>query len=54
MKYLLLCAALFALCLMPTLAWANCSSHYITLPDGRSVVCQTCCQPTGSCQTVCS
>ena len=53
MKALMLCAALFALCLMPALAWANCSSQYITFPDGRHMICQTCCH-LGTCQTVCT
>ena len=34
-------------------AWAGCSMSTLTLPDGRVIMCQTCCLPDGFCQTQC-
>lgn len=34
-------------------ALAACTSHTITLPDGRMMFCTTCCSAPGQCQTSC-
>lgn len=34
-------------------AYAACSFQNITTPDGRIIMCSTCCLPGGFCNTVC-
>lgn len=53
MKYLLIIFALVAFLVMPQLAYAGCTTQFITLPDGRSMSCMTCCYGN-VCQTNCS
>ena len=44
--------ALGFICL-PVLAIAeNCTSQYVMMPDGRSMICTTCCN-NGACYTNC-
>jgi len=35
-------------------AYAYCYTHTYTMPDGRYVVCTTCCQGGTNCYTVCN
>lgn len=41
------------LALAVTPAWASCSMSTFTGPDGRTLMCVTCCVP-GLCQTTCN
>jgi hypothetical protein len=42
-----------ALAAASLVAAAACTGHYITLPSGKTVYCQTCCNG-GNCQTWCN
>jgi len=47
---ILVCIGLF---LAATLVQAACRTSTVTLPDGRFMICQTCCDSSGNCQTTC-
>jgi hypothetical protein len=40
------------LSLVATLVYANCTTNTVFLPDGRMMICQTCCY-SGNCTTNC-
>ena len=52
MKTLVALWLLLLLILFAPLAWASCRTTTITLPDGRFMICQTCCY-NGQCNTTC-
>ena len=50
--WILLCA--LSLVVWPILAYASCTVQIITLPDGRTMMCQVCCFVNGNCTTHCN
>ena len=42
----------FLLAGVATVVYANCTSNTVFLPDGRMMICQTCCY-SGNCTTTC-
>ena len=52
MKLVFLSSVLFALLVMPTLAFASCTQITVMNPDGTMKFCTSCCHG-GHCQVTC-
>jgi hypothetical protein len=53
MKKLTNVLALIILAGVASVAYAACSSHTVFAPDGRVIVCTTCCSAGNNCTTSC-
>ena len=50
MKYLLIAASA---AVISAVAYAGCTTQSVITPDGRAMVCTTCCDNYGNCNTTC-